>query len=133
MINVPSYLIPPPKDERYSSWGSSADLIKSQGFYPETTQPNGVTVFRSNYSPAFNDVAIPGEKEKGHIAVIGNKNKTFDIVIRNSNGDVKQLLAKSQTPEDAQTFLTQSIVGTRNNAVLKNTAPTNKVNLLVSK
>lgn len=96
------------KEALFAAWGDQAATAKNQGWYPETSV-NGVTTYRSNYSPAFNDVIInPITKEKGHIALIGNNNQKFNIVIRDNNGNIVHTIASSQTPQDVQTYLTNA-------------------------
>ncbi len=106
---------------QFAAWGSAAPVAQSQGWFPETTH-NGVTIYRSNYSPAFNALINPVTKQKNHIAVIGNPNQSMDIVIRDNDGNIVQTIAKAQSPNAVQTYLS-SVVGTRQNAIARTTTP----------
>lgn len=115
---------PPPKTNLYTAWGNQADTASKQGWYPEV-QYGDKTVYRSNYSPAFSDVIIPNSKERGHIALIGSNNQKFDVVIRDSKGNIASTIFKGISPNEVQKYITSqnSVVAQRNNSVLKYTKP----------
>jgi hypothetical protein len=117
----------------YSAWGGQANTAISQGFYPETSYDD-VTVFRSPYYHAFNNVVIPNSKDLGHIAFLGHNNQTFDIVIRDKTGNIVHYINKGLSPDQVQQYLTnqRSTVAQRNNSILQG-ANTDKDNNLVVK
>jgi hypothetical protein len=95
-VDISSYFTP---------WGDQSMTAQKQGWYPESIFPDQ-TVYRARYNAPFNTVVIPGEQQPGHLALIGHPNQKFDVVIRNSNGDIKQTIFKAISPQDVQTWLT---------------------------
>lgn len=107
----------------YSGWGDFAANAEMQGWYPETTY-NGETVWRSNYSPAFNDVYNPKTPNiRGHLAIIQRPDKKFDVAIRDNQYRILQKPLEGASPQLIQDYLTnaQSTVAQRNNRVVSNT------------
>lgn len=114
------------RPDAYAAWGNQAQTAQGQGWYPETSY-NGETTYRSNFSPVFNDVVIPDTpNEKGHIALIGNNNHQFNVVIRDKKGNVRHTIFKGISPDEVQNYLTKATgnVAMRNNSVLRRTMPT---------
>jgi len=118
----------------YKPFGSLAETMRRQGWHPET-EPKDYTqpiVYKSNYDKAFNNVVIPNQKDYGHIALIGNPNGQFDIVIRRANGDTEHTLFKNMSANDVQKWVTKNsgLVDERKNNVAANSQP--QSNLIVS-
>jgi hypothetical protein len=108
----------------YQPFGELDKTFQSEGWYPESTS-QGQTTYRSGYNNAFNDVQVDANN-KGHIALIGNKNGLFDIVIRDNQGNSKLTIAKQVSPNDVHTWVTKqgSLVDQRQNKVAMVTPPT---------
>ena len=116
---------PTSNTDAYAAWGNQAPIAKQQGWFPETSL-NGQTVYRSNYSPAFNNIVLPNQpNQKGHIALIGSNNKKFDVVIRDNNGNIQSTIFKGITPDEVQKYITSqnSLVSTRAEMIKNNTVP----------
>ncbi len=80
---------PPPtaaNDPDYKPFGAQADYAFQQGWRPETNNAGQVT-YRNMYNKGFNNVQL--SNGKGHLALIGNGNGTFDVVIRDENNKMQ--------------------------------------------
>jgi len=111
--------------DRYRSWGKLGETAKGQGWVPVSWNDD-TTTYKSNYNNGINAIVIPGEKQKGHIAVIGgNNNNAFDIVIRDAKDNVRQVINKNLTPQQVQEYFTnkKSTVGQRNEQVVAGINP----------
>lgn len=91
----------------FSYWGDQAKTAKEQGWYAATEPDNSGTVtFRAPYKSAFNIVDIPGDKQLGHVAIIGRPSGKFDVVINHANGNLEHEILKGVSPADVQKWIT---------------------------
>ncbi len=114
---------PPPAPSRYQSWGTLATMAQKQGWRPASWDAN-TTTFINPYDTGINGVVIPGEKDLGHVAVIGsNKGSAFKIVIRDAKGNEKKIVGENLTPDQVQQYFTgqKSTVAQRNNSIIAGT------------
>ncbi len=128
-----------PSPVNMNLFGQEADAAKGEGWYP-TAQPDqyGTMIYRNSYNPSANTIQIPGEKNYGHLAAIGYKNGRFDIVIRDANGNTRQVVKQGVSPTDVRAYMTtsqspiaQRVAGIQANAAAGNTyvAPYNPNNV----
>lgn len=111
--------------DRYTAWGSEAGNAQGEGWTPAGWNSEGTTVFRNSYNPGANTISIPGDKNYGHLAAIGYKNGMFDLVIRDSNNNVKQTIKKGVAPNDIRSYFSNqsSPIQQRVNTIQAGTNP----------
>ncbi len=91
----------------FSYWGDSAKTAKEQGWYASTDpDSSGAVTFRAPYNAPFNTVQIQGDKQLGHIAIIGRPSGKFDIVINHADGNLEHEIMQGVSPADVQKWIT---------------------------
>jgi len=101
MMNKP----PAPKEQDFTPWGDQAETARKEGWYHETDYKGEIT-YRSNYA-LFNNVIIPGQNARGHIAVVGKSNNQMDVVIKNDKGEIVNYIYKNASPNVVQDYFTK--------------------------
>jgi hypothetical protein len=95
------------QQESYALWGKMQDAAKGQGWYPTVKDPNtNVVTFITDYDAPFNTVFIPGEKDHGHVEILGKPDKTFDVVVKTAGGKLTNRIYQNASPETVQGWIT---------------------------
>jgi surface antigen len=84
-------------------FGAVGNNANSQGWKP-VENGDGYVVYRNPSDSSFHNVVIPNEQKYGHMAIIGKSGGNFDVVIRDSNGNIKQYVHQNIKAPEVESY-----------------------------